>query len=326
MVRRAALVVFLALGALVSAASAQQADNVKGIGFLGPSSAPPPAIPPSEVLRKALANLGYVDGRNIIIHSRWPEGNRLDQLPEAAAALVSLKPDVIVAVGATAVRAAKGATTQIPIVFGVVVDPVAAGFVTTLEQPGGNVTGFTNFDPRQAGQQLEILREALPGLTHVALLGDAGAAPALFQTNEEAARALGLRTQTLKVDRTNPDFDAVFEVAKRDGVGAIVILSTPVTTPNRRRIAELAIKHRLPTLSPRDHADAGGLMSYGTGLSEAVRRTAGYVDRILKGAKPGELPVETVRQHELLINLTTAKALGLSIPPSLMMRAGQVIE
>lgn len=328
MLRRVTLAIVFALAAVLShAASAQQPAKVPRIGILD-VLASTPAAPriPIEIIRKAFADLGYVEGQNIIIEIRSPEGDRLDRLPEAAAALVSLKLDVIVAVGATAARAARSATTHIPIVFGLVIDPVASGLVANSERPGGNITGFTTFDPQQARKQFDILKEAIPGLARVALLGDAATASALIQAHEDAARALGLQTQTLKVERANPDFEGAFEAAKKEGAGAVVIFSTPVTTPDRRRIAEFAAKHRLPTLSPRDHADAGGLISYGTGLSEAIRRTATYVDKILRGAKPDDLPVETVRQHELILNLKTARDPGVTFPPAMLSSANQVIE
>lgn len=329
MFSRVGLIFFSTLVAVLShAASAQQPAKVQRIGILD-IRASTPAAPsmPIEIIRKALADLGYVEGRNIIFEIRSPEGDRLDRLPEAAAALVSLKPDVIFTIGATAARAAKGATTDIPIVFGVVVDPVAFGLVASLERPGGNITGFTNFDPQQESKQFEILKEAIPGLALVALLGDsAGPPPAMIKAHEDAARALGLQTRVLKVERANPDFETALESAKKEGVGAVVVFSTPVTSPNRKRIIELAIKHRLPTLSPRDHADAGGLISYGTGLSEAIRRTATYVDKILKGPKPSELPVETVRQDELILNLKTARDLGVTFPPAMLSRANQVVQ
>ncbi len=329
MLGRVTLIFAFALVAVLSqAASAQQAAKVPLIGILDIRASTPaaPSIP-IKMIREALADLGYVEGRDIVIEIRTPEGDRLDRLHEAAAALVSLKPDVILTVGATAARAAKGATTDIPIVFGLVVDPVAFGLVANSAQPGGNITGFTIFDSQEASKQLEILKEVIPGLALVALLGDTvGPPPALIQVFEDAARALGLQTRVLKVERANPDFEAVFEAAKKESVGAVVVSSTPVTSPNRKRIIELAIKHRLPTLSPRDHVDAGGLISYGTGLSEATRRTATYVDKILKGAKPSELPVETVRQHELIINLKTAREIGVSFPPAILSRANQVVQ
>jgi len=290
------------------------------VGFLGSDRL-------LDVFRTALASLGYVEGRNIIIESRGSQEDRLDLLPNAAADLVSLRVDVIVAGGGTAARAAKRTTTDVPIVFALVFDPAEAGLVASLERPGANVTGFTTYDPQQARKQLEILKDVIPGLARVTLLGDAAVTPALFRENEDAARALGLQTQTVKVARTpNPDFEGALEQAKNRGTGAVVVISTPVTTPNRRRIAELATKYRLPTLSPRDHADSGALISYGTGFSEPLRGAAMYVDKIFKGAKPGDLPVETAQQHELIINLKTAREIGVTVPPTILRRANQLIQ
>jgi putative ABC transport system substrate-binding protein len=290
------------------------------IGFLGP-------VRLLEVFRTALANLGYVEGQNITIESRWPQENRLDLVPDAAAELVSLEADVIIAGGGTAARAAKGATTNVPIIFSVVFDPTESGLVSNLERPRSNITGFTTFDPQQARMQLEILKDLIPGLARVTLLGDSAATPALFHENKDAARALGLQPLTIKVARTpNPNFEAALEQAKTEGTGAVVVISTPVTTSNRRRIVELATKHRLPTLSPRDHADSGALISYGTGFSEMIRGMAVYVDKIFKGAKPGDLPVETVQQHELILNLKTSREIGITVPSAILNRANQVIQ
>jgi putative ABC transport system substrate-binding protein len=327
--RRTKLAAFVVVAVLCHAAFAQQTTHVQRIGLLGPtSSAPPPAPPPlSQVLRGALAELGLVEGRDIVIDSRWPDADRLDRLPEAAAELVGLKAQVIVAIGATAARAAMAATADIPIVFAVVVDPISTGLTANLERPGGNVTGLTTFDAQHATKQMEILRDAIPGLARVAVLGDAAAAPGLFQAVEDAARTLGLETQTLKVARgPKPDFDGVLAAAKQDGAAAVVVLSTPVTTPHRTQIAESAAKYRLPILSPRDHADAGGLISYGTAFSESTRRAAAYVEKILKGAQAGNLAVETVRRPELIINLKTARQIGITFSPAMLGKATRVIE
>ena len=327
--RRLGWTALLLLAVVADAPSgfAQQPANIFRIGFLGPPASPP-ATSQLDVFRRELARLGYEEGGNITIDSRWPEANRLDQLPAAAAALISTRPNVLVAVGATAARVAKEATSDLPIVFAGVVDPVAAELVANRAKPGGNLTGATTFDSEQARRQLEILKQALPGLTRVALLGDSGAAQASFHTNEEAARALGLEALVLKVERgaASPDFDGVFAKAKQEGVGAVVVLSTPVTTPNRRRIAEAAIKYRIATLSPREHADSGALMSFGTGFSEATRAAAAQVDKILKGAKAGDLPVDTVKRHELVLNLKTAREIGLTLPPAVLRSATQVID
>ena len=232
MLRRSLLaIVTCALLGSVEMAGAQQAAPPTRIAFLGPTT------PLLEVFRKALAAVGYQEGR-------WPAGDRLDLMTEAAASLLARKPAVLVAVGATAARAAKGVTQDVPVVFEVVVDPVATGIVASLEMPGGNVTGSTTFDPQFATKQLQLLRSLLPDLARVALLGDAGAAPSLFQAVEQAAQTVGLETLSLKVERSpNPDFDAAFETAAKERVGAVLVLSTPVTTPHRRRIAELAVKY-----------------------------------------------------------------------------------
>ncbi len=326
--RRIIALIFVAVALFGHESLAQEPAKVSRIGFLGPTSAPPPAVSQVDVFRKALADFGYVDGRNIIIEARWPEGEQLDLLSQLATSLVSLKVDVIVAAGATAARAAKGATTEIPIVFAGVVNPVATGLVADTAKPEGNVTGATTFAPLQAGAQIELLKEAFPGLARIAVLGDSGAAPASFQTVEAAARSQGLQVQIIKVERgaAIPDFDGVFESSVNGDAQAVIVISTPVTTPHRRRIAEAATKHRMPLLSPREHADAGGLLSFGTGFSEATRRTAAFVDKILNGAKPGELPIETVRKDELVINLKTARELGVTLPSTLVSRATQVIQ
>lgn len=309
------------LAGLAQTALAQQFASAPRVAFLGPTT------PLLEVFRKALAASGYEDGRDVIIDSSWPAGDRLDLMTEASTSLVARKPAVLVAVGATAARAAKSVTQDIPIVFEVVVDSVATGLVTNFEQPGGNATGSTTFDPQLPTKQLALLRSVLPQLTRIAILGDTGAAPSLFQSVEQAAQTLGLDTLILKVERSpTPDFDGAFVVAAKERVGAILVLSTPVTSPNRKRIAELAVKHRLPTLSPRDHADAGGLFCYGTSFIEATKHSATYVAKILKGAKPGELPVERVSRHELIVNLNAARDLGVTVPASVLGSANHVVQ
>ena len=322
MLRRSmlAIITCVLLGS-VEMARAQQAVSPARIAFLGPTT------PLLEVFRKALAAVGYQDGRDVIIESSWPAGDRLDLMTEVATTLLAGKPAVLVAVGATAARAAKGATQDVPVVFEVVVDPVATGIVASLDMPGGNVTGSTTFDPQFATKQLQLLKSVLPNLARVAMLGDAGAAPSLFQSVEQAAQAVGLETTSLKVERSpNPDFEAAFERAAKERAGAVLVLSTPVTSPHRKRIAELALKYRLPTLSPRDHADAGGLLSFGTSFGEATRHSATYVSKILNGAKPSELPVERVSRRELIVNLKAARDLGITVPTSILSSASQVVQ
>jgi len=323
------VIVTLAFGLLLAplASEAQQPAKIPQVGFLWPGLAPTPAAPspPLQAFRQGLANLGYVEGRDIIIELRSAEG-RLERFPELAAELVRLNVDVIALVGAVTARAAKKATTNIPIVFAVVVDPVADDLVASLGRPGGNVTGLTTFDPQQPRKQLELLKEAIPGLVRVAILGDQGVSDALLKANEAAARALGLQPQGLKVAGPTPDLEGAFAAIRKERADAVLILEEPIVVVHRKRIAELAATYRLPTLFPRDRVDAGGLIGYGTSLAEAGRRMAGYVDKVIKGAKPGDLPVETIRRPELIINLKTAREIGVTIPPEVLKRADQVIQ
>ena len=322
--RRTVVVCGLALGAAVLGPATAQTARAHRIGFIGPT---PAARPMADILRKALADLEPIDAQNLAIETRWPEGDQLDQLAEAARQLVEQKCELLVVVGATAARAARSVTTELPIVFVIAIDPVGTGLVASMERPGANLTGTTNYDPQQAARQLEMLKAALPGLTRVALLGDSGAAPTLFVSNERAAQTMGLQVSTVKVERVAaPDFDAAFEAAKREGAGAMLVLSTPVTTAHRRRIGELALKHRLPTLAPRDHADAAMLLSYGTSFAEATRLAASHVQRILMGSKPADLPVAVAARPELIVNLRTARELGVTLPAAVVSGAAQVIQ
>ena len=319
----------LALGAVLVAAlaAAQQPGKIARVGYLGSDSAPTPATPnlSLQAFRQGLGELGYVDGRNVIIETRWAEG-RIEQLPALAAELVGLRVDVIVGVGAVVVRAAKSATTTIPIVMAVVIDPVEAGLVASLERPGGNITGLTTFDPQEAGKKLELLKEVLPGLERVALLADQDIRDRPLKAHEDQARALGLHPQSLKLAGANPDLERVFEAMTRERANALLVLEQPATVAHRRRIAEMAVKHRLPTLFARASVDAGGLIGYGTSLAEASQRMAMYVDKILKGAKPRDLPVEVVVRHELVVNVRTAREIGVTIPPEVLKRANQTIQ
>ena len=313
------------VAALVTPLCAQEqtGKDLRRVGFLGPSAASSPLF---EELRSSLAHSGFEDGRNVRIETRWPAPNRLDQLPELALELADMRPDAIVAIGATAARAAVAATASVPIVFEIVVDPVEVGLVSNMDKPGGNVTGVTTFDPEQARKQLELLNEALPGLRRVALIGDDGAVEALFVANVRATAALGLEARTFKVSRQSPDFDAALRTAKEDGAGAVIVISTPVTTANRRAIAVAAMRYRIPTLSPIDHADAGGLISFGSTFHDSTRRAAGYVAKILQGARAADLPVEVVKRQELVINLGAARRLGISLPDAILHRADRILE
>jgi putative ABC transport system substrate-binding protein len=278
-----------------------------------------------DAFRQGLANLGYVDGQNIVIEPRFAEGH-YERFPELFADLVRLKVDVLVVTGAVTARAAKKAVTDIPIVFSVVVDPVADNVVASLERPGGNLTGVTCFDPQQATKQLEVLREVLPGLKRVAVLGDQGVSEALMQASEEQARALGLQPQRLRVAGPNPDLEGAFAAMKQQHADAVLVLEEPVLGVYASKVAELAAKDRLPTLFAPSRVAAGGLIDYGTSQTEAIRHMAAYVDKVLKGAKPASLPVETVTRYELIVNLKTAREIGVTVPPAVLKRADGVIE
>lgn len=327
---RLALAVVPALGIVVDAAfsAAPQSGRIPRVGYLPSASiAPTPASPnPTlEALRHGLVKLGYVGGRDIIIEPRWAEG-RVERLPELAAELVALSVDIIVTFGGVATRAAKNATSTIPVVFAVVIDPVAGGLVPNRERPGGNLTGFTSFDPQEVKPHLEIFKEAIPGMARVAFLGDEAVSGESRTWDERQARAVGLQAQSLRIRGLNPDLDGAFEAARRERAQAVLVLEMPATVEHRRPIAESAIRHRLPTLFVGGYEDAGGLIAYGTSRRETGRRVAAYVDMILKGAQPGMLPVERLTRHELIVNLKTARSIGVTIPPALLKRADHVIE
>src|SRR5262245_10419940 len=280
---------------------------------------------------KGLRDLGYVEGRNLMVEDRDAEG-RTERFAALAAELAALKVDVIVTGGGTlGAMAAKQATTTIPIVFGAVGDPVGEGLVTSLARPGGNVTGLSVNSPEMASKSLELLKQAVPGVARIALLLKPDAMPdharkERVQTWEVAARALGVRLQVVEARRPE-DFDRAFAEMTRTRADALSVVSTPVFDAERRRLVELAAKRRLPTIYTfRRYVVVGGLMSYGPDLDDLFRRAATYVDKILKGTKAGDLPVEQPTKFDFVINLKTAKALGLTIPPSLLGRADQIFE
>jgi putative ABC transport system substrate-binding protein len=280
-----------------------------------------------NAFRQGLRELGYVEGRSIAIEYRWGEG-KYEQLPKLAAELVHLKMDVIVAMNAPAAEAAKQATKQTPIVIAVLVDPVTAGLVASLAHPDGNITGLSMISPELVGKQLELLKEVVPKISRVAVLGNPanpGTAPQL-RAAKGAAQALGLRLQLVEA-RGPSEIDRAFAAMTRERAEAVLVLVDAMFGAQRERIAGLAAKSRLPAVSGiARHAEAGDLMAYGANRVDVYRRAAMYVDKILKGAKPGDLPIERPTKFELVINLKTAKALGLTIPPSLLLRADQVIE
>jgi putative ABC transport system substrate-binding protein len=310
------------------AAEAQQAGKVARIGFLNTASPSDPRVPPFlQAFRQGLRELGHVEGQNITIELRWAEG-QYDRLPGLAAELVRLKVNIIVAAGPSAVQAAKQATETIPIVMPAIADPVAMGFVASLAQPGGNITGISNMQPELVGKQLQLLKELLPKVSRVALLGNPanpGNIP-LVRYAQDAARTLGVRLHPLEA-RDPREIDSAFEEISRERAGAVVVLSDTVLLDSRTRIANHAVWRRLPTVfGASEFTEAGGLLTYGPSISDGYRRAATYVDKILKGAKPAELPIGQPIKFELVINLKTAKALGLTIPPALLQRADQVIE
>jgi putative ABC transport system substrate-binding protein len=317
--RLAIVLVFGYLLTMIPAAEAQQAGPVYRIGFL--RNGPPPQTF-IEGFRQGLRELGYVEGRNIAIEYSLAES--ADHLPDAAAKLVSLNVDVIIASGTVA--AAKNATRTIPIVFVASIDPVATGIVDSLAHPGGNVTGFAGIHADLMGKRLELLRELIPGLSRVSLLSQAmnpGNAEDIRQA-ELATPALGLQLQVVAI-RDADDFERAFKEMR--GASAVVQLDDVLFTTYRKQIVELAARERLPAIYGfSEFANAGGLMSYGSDLPDQYRRAATYVDKILKGAKPADLPVQQPTKVQLVINLKTAQAMGLEIPPAILTRADEVIQ
>jgi putative tryptophan/tyrosine transport system substrate-binding protein len=314
------------LFALCVPAEAQQPAKIPKIGFLSSGSGSGSPFR-SEVFQQQLRGLGYVEGKNIAFESRYGEDN-FDRLPALADELVRLKVDVLVINTTPAALAAKNATRTIPIVFLGVSDPVVAGLVDSLARPGGNITGFTNIAPVLAGKRLELLKETVSKLSRVAVLWDPKAPGSTQQWKESQlpARELGLQLHSMEVSRADKYEDA-FKEATKARSGALAVTQNPLAGSNRKQIADLATKNRLPAIYPRgDFVESGGLMSYGPDLAEPHRRAAVYVDKILKGAKPADLPVEQPTKFELMINLKTAKALGLTIPPVVLMRAEKVVK
>jgi putative ABC transport system substrate-binding protein len=310
-------------------AAAQQAKKVYRIGYLS-SLDPSAESTRSEAIRLALRELGYIEGQNSAIEYRYSEG-KSDRLPELAAELVRLKVDIIVVGGGEPwIRAAKNATKTIPIVMvGPGRDPVEAGLVESLARPGGNVTGITNFSIELGGKRLELLKEAVPKVARVAVLYDPvtpGGVRELKEVLPVAARALGLTIQPWEV-RAADGFDMVFGALNKERPDGLYVTSGPLLNANQKRIVGFALKSRLPSVyNGREYVDAGGLMSYGADLADIYRRVAYFVDKILKGAKPSDLPVEQPTKFELVINLKTAKQIGLTIPQKVLGRADKVIK
>jgi putative ABC transport system substrate-binding protein len=325
-------VLCVALGALLfvicSPAQAQQRPKVPKIGVL--SSAGSAATPGSQIeaFRQALHDLGYIDGKNILVEYRYAEGMQ-DRIPSLVTELVQLKVDLLVVTALTAVRIAKQATQKIPIVMVILSDPVATGIVDSLARPGGNITGLTRLTRELSGKRLELLQEAIPGLARVAVLWDTGApgTAAALKQYEAASHALKIQLRSLEVRGPNLEFERVLGVAATARSGALVVINNALLRRFSKQIADIAIKNRLPSMyEGRDYIKAGGLMSYSADETEAYSRAAVYVDKILKGKKPADLPVEQPTKFEFVINLKTANQIGLTIPPNVLARADRVIR
>jgi putative ABC transport system substrate-binding protein len=310
------------LAAPLAARAQKSASPV--IGFL--SNGKPTTVPSQqpEAFRRSLRALGWIEGQNVTIEYRWAEGNP-DRLPALVAELVQAKVDVIMLAGQPAIRAAQGATRTVPIVFVVLSDPVTAGLVKSLARPGGNMTGLASQFEEVTTKQLQLLKEAVPNLSRVALFHRPDS-DAILTAAETAARSLGLTTLTLSVAGV-AEFENAFKMARSERAGAIHVLPTPYFYTYRARLIELAAQYRLPACYEfREFVQDGGLMSYGPSINEMFGRAASYVDRILKGANPGDLAIERPAKFELVINLKTAKALALTIPQSLLLRADEAIQ
>jgi putative tryptophan/tyrosine transport system substrate-binding protein len=309
----------------VSLVHAQQPKKVPRIGFL--SLAPAGPRQTHEAFRQGLRDLGYVEGRTIVVEYR-AAADRADRLPALAAELVDLKVDLIVAAGSQAVHAAQRATKSIPIVMTSSSDPVGTGFVASLARPGGNITGLSLLSPDLSTKRLELLKEVAPGVSRVAVFWNPEDPPAKLSVKETeaAAKALAVQLQVLETRDPN-DFENAFRAVIKARAGALMLLPAPIMNTHAKQIADLAAKNRLATISyASEFPNAGGLMSYGANLAELYRRAAYYVDKILKGAKPADLPVEQPMKFEFVINLKAAKQIGLTIPPNVLVRADRVVR
>ena len=324
MTSRRTFVTALLLGAARVPPADAQASKPARIGFLGNGSEATAAAQ-VEPLRRGLRDLGWIEGQSFVFEFRWADG-RTERLQELAAELVRAKADVIVVSGPLAIAAAQQSTRTIPIVFVVLVDPVALGVARSLARPGGNATGLASQYEELVTKQLQLLAEAVPDLKRVAFLRHTSSSPSILKSAQSAARTLGLDVRTLEVTR-ELEFDGAFKTAKSAGVGAVLVLPSPYLAAQRARLVEAVARHRLPAFYElRFYVDEGGLMSYGPSGADLYGRSAAYVDRILKGAKPGELAIERPARFELVINQKTARALGLAIPKALLNRADALIE
>lgn len=328
MSRLAATLIILVLAAPLGTAAAQSREKMPRVGYISPgSSSDPLRLRRFEAFQEGMRELGYVEGRNISFEARWA-GDTYERYPALAADLVRLKVDVIVALGGAATQAAQRATRTIPIVMSAATDPLASGLISSLAHPGGNVTGTSMMSPDLVGKQLELLKEVAPKVSRVALLWNPtnpGSAPQLREA-QAVARVLGVRLQTLDA-RSPHEIDRAFVAMAKEQAGALVVLADAIFINQRRQIADLAAKSHLPAIyGMRDFAEVGGLVVYSAHLLNLHRRAASFVDKILRGSRPGDLPVEQPTTLELVINMKTARQLGLNIPPSLLARADHIIE
>ena len=309
-----------------SPAAAQQPAKIPRIGYLAATKASAIAAR-TEAFRQGLRELGYIDGKNIVVEYRYADGNPARER-ELAAGLVGQKVEVIVTTGPTVTRNVKDATVTIPIVFAQDGDPVASGFVTSLARPGGNITGLSNLSPELSGKRLELLKEIVPKLSRVAAIGGSNEPnnAQILKELEPAAAAMKLKLQTLDV-RSPADIEPAFQAAVKERADGAIFLGSVVFGAHRKQIVELAVKHRLPATYTRpEFVEDGGLMTYGPNINDLFRRAATYVDRILKGAKPADLPVQQPIKFEFIVNLKAAKQIGLTIPQSVLYRTDKVIQ
>jgi len=317
------ILVAAALHTFAVITEAQQPAKVPRIGYIAPTG---PENTNYAAFLRGLRDLGYIEGKNILVEYRSMEGNR-DRIPSLMAELVQLKVDILVSPNAPTILAAKQATRTIAIVMVVNTDPLASGLVDSLAHPGGNITGITRLTRDLSGKRLEVLKEIFPGISRVGVLEDADASVRAFKDYDAAGRALKIQLQSLEVRGPNPDLEGAFQAAVKGRERALIATQTTVLVPYPKKIADLAIKHRLPLMFESSRTvEAGGLLSYSSNEPENFKRAAYYVDKILKGANPAELPVEQPTKFEFVINLKTAKTHGLTIPPNVLARANKIIR
>lgn len=327
-----AALVFLGLSSAPIGVTAQRTAAPARVGLILNSALPPAqqaaagqSTPALDAFREGLRDLGYIEGQNLTLEIRYGAG-QVEKFPDLVAELVKLKVDVIAMTGANTARAAMKVTTDVPLVAAMVVDPVADGVLTNPLHPEGNITAITSFDPQQASKQIALLKQALPGLTRLAILDDAGVSDAVGNAATAAAEAAGVRPVRFRLTASTLDLEGAFAAFASAHANALLVLEVPVPIAHRKRIAQLAAAQRLPAMFGRDQFDAGGVFAYGTGVIGAVRRMPVYVDRILKGAKAGDLPVEAVTTYDLMVNLKAAREIGVTVPPEVLQRASRVIE